>query len=453
MQFNILKWSGVTLLVFLSMAVGAGCSTGAHKVPDNIPPGITDDGAWCWFSSPRAIYVSTENGPRLLTGWMKSNGTVETALVNTADQTVETSVLYSKMEKDDHDNPAFLQLADGRLMAFYSKHSYEKGLFFNISKHPGDISEWENRKTLALNDPDFYAGNPLIPSEPNNHYTYVNPYRLSESGNRIYLFWRGYHYKPNISWSDDNGENWHNGRIMIAADAGGTNVRPYVRYFSNNKDKIHILFTDGHPRNEEFNSVYYAYLKNGAFYKADGTEICTLEQMPFSPAQADKVYDATSGEGRAWVWDVAEDEAGNPVVAYTKHPSEKDHQYYAARFQNNAWKELHVSAGGKWFPQTPLAQKEPEPHYSGGISIDPNNWRRVYYSSDADSELFKVYQADISGEMDSISVPVVVEESEFDQVRPVTIRGEHPVGAPSVLWMENLWYIHWTDYRSVIRMK
>jgi hypothetical protein len=50
--------------------------------------------------------------------------------------------------------------------------------------------------------------------------------------------------------------------------------RPYIKYTSSyNKDnkflRIHMAFTDGHPRNELTNSIYYAYLENNHLYRGD----------------------------------------------------------------------------------------------------------------------------------------------------------------------------------------
>lgn len=33
---------------------------------------LTQDGAWCWFSDPRAIYVDGT----VVTGWVKKDGTI-----------------------------------------------------------------------------------------------------------------------------------------------------------------------------------------------------------------------------------------------------------------------------------------------------------------------------------------------------------------------------------------
>ncbi|TDA71253.1 BNR-4 repeat-containing protein, partial [Halomonas marinisediminis] len=71
--------------------------------------------------------------------------------------------------------------------------------------------------------------------------------------------------------------------------------------------KIHFTFTDGHPRNEKNNSIYYTYYENGAFYKANGKKIKNIADLPLKPEELDIVYDAKKGGAKAWNWDIAED--------------------------------------------------------------------------------------------------------------------------------------------------
>ena len=95
---------------------------------------LTDDGAWCWFSDPRAIYV---NG-QVITGWVMSNGTVEAAFFNIEKQTIQTDELYYRLERDDHNNPAFVKTTNGTVLAMYTRHSL-KDLFINVLD-PDEIS-------------------------------------------------------------------------------------------------------------------------------------------------------------------------------------------------------------------------------------------------------------------------------------------------------------------------
>ena len=135
--------------------------------------------------------------------------------------------------------------------------------------------------------------------------------------------------------------------MIVARPGAASDNRPYVKIASDGKDRIHMIFTDGHPRNEASNSVYYACYRNGAFYKADGTRIAGVGQLPVIPEQADCVYNAAATGARAWVFDVAADEVGRPVIVYTRLPQETDHRYHYARWDGGKWTDSELCAGGK----------------------------------------------------------------------------------------------------------
>ncbi len=92
---------------------------------------LTKDGTWCWFSDPRAIKV----GDDIITGWVKSNGTIEAAKLNTSENKGETSELYHMLESDDHNNPAFVTTGSGEVIVMYTRHS--KKIYLLITLRPG----------------------------------------------------------------------------------------------------------------------------------------------------------------------------------------------------------------------------------------------------------------------------------------------------------------------------
>lgn len=70
---------------------------------------LTKDGAWCWFSDPRAIMVDG----KVVTGWVKTDGIIEAVLFETKSKVIKTNELFSKLEKVDYNNPAFLMTKNG----------------------------------------------------------------------------------------------------------------------------------------------------------------------------------------------------------------------------------------------------------------------------------------------------------------------------------------------------
>lgn len=400
---------------------------------------FTADGGWCWFSNPRAV---SRDG-KTYSGWVTEDGTVQAAELDHASGRVTTVNLHEQYQRDDHDNPSFLFLPDGRLMAFYSQHGGGKfpAIHTRSTVRAGDFTEWTPEVALPLKDDS--GGKAGI--------SYCNPHLLSEENNTLYLFWRGFSFKPTMSKSTDGGKTWTPAQVVFSRPGLPPGNRPYAQYASNGKNRIHMLFTDGHPRNEASNSVYYACYRNGAFYKADGTRICGVDELPFTPEQADCVYDAKKTGVRAWVWDIAFDKNENPVVAYTRLPADDDHRYHCARWDGKGWLDTELCAGGKWFPQTPPGKKESEPHYSSGLALDHEDPSVVYLSRPVNGvrEIERWTTADGGKSWKSEAVTT---NSKFDNIRPVVVR-DHATDGPTALWMNIIGrYVHYTNYRTAIKM-
>lgn len=400
---------------------------------------LTDDGAWCWFSDPRAIMVGND----VFTGWVKKNGTIEAVKFDTASKRIITYDLYPELEGDDHNNPAFILTGKDEILAMYTKHS-KKDLFQNTLKN--------YRSDTTFTKPQFI--NPTSQEElvkfPKEHITYANPFRLKSEKNTMYCFGRWTGYKPNIMWSKDNGASWSKSKVFITNYPFDKNNRPYVKYFSDGDSKIHIVFTDGHPRDEPTNSVYYAYYEHGAFYNANGKQICTMDSIPFEPKDASIVYTSNKLEGRAWIADIGQDEFGNPVLLFTKSPNETNHEYWYARYSNAGWTSKKICDSGKWFPKTPIGEKEREPHYFGGMTIHPNN-SNVLYLSRRVNGVFEIERWETTDNGDSWNQEKITKNSAYDNVRPFIPRGLTHEASEIVLWMENQKYIHYTDYKTSIK--
>ncbi|MGK9370087.1 glycoside hydrolase family 88 protein [Melioribacter sp. Ez-97] len=402
---------------------------------------LTFDGAWCWFSDPRAVYYEG-NHRRTYAAWVDSYGDVIVGYYDHDAKKIASKVLEDNFEIDDHDNPSLLFMPDGRLMVFFTKHSSKYPILLFTMKNPEDISSWE-RKELHLNDEETYKGF-------HSSYTYANPVMLSAENNRIYLFWRGIDYKPNYSYSDDMGKTWRKSRILILPERIYNLRRPYLKIASNGKDKIAFAFTDGHPRNESENSVYYMYYKKGAFYDAENNEIGKLDGEPVKPQNASVVYDAKLTKQKAWVWDVALDREENPVIVYSKFPDDSNHVYCYARWNKKSWNNYDLVNSGKWFPETPDGAIEREPNYSGGISIDHENPNVVYLSVKRDS-VFEIEKWTLEKNKKWIAENITKGSSK-NNVRPVSVLNADEDNPLQVLWMQNTRYVHYTDFFSSIKM-
>jgi len=400
---------------------------------------LADDGTWCWFSDPRAIWLP-DNGGTLLTGFVTKNGSVAALKYNLPSQKKTFSILNEMLEVDDHNNPAFALGPGGDFLAFYTKH-HNTDLYINKCKANDDLQDWG--QPVAINP----NGKEDVEKFGDNKYTYANPFVLSGENKRIYLFGRWIGFKPNMSWSDDGGKTWVPGRVVISPLPFSWGQRPYVKYYSDGRDKIHIVFTDGHPRDEAFNSVYYAFYYRGAFFKADGQMICTLDQLPFQPKEATLIYDAKKTGHRAWVYDIVADKKGNPAVAYARYPSEQEHIYHYAWFDGKKWHDQEVVNSGKWFPQTPEGKKEREPHYSGGMSLSVHEKHTLFVSREVEG-IFEIEKWQFQPQKKKWNHTPITQKSATDQVRPYVVKNSPAKAGNLVLWNSVERYVHYTDYHT-----
>ena len=417
-------------LLALSVAPLPGSAAGA---PGESFASFTADGAWCWFSDPRAV---ARDG-RTYAGWVTAEGSIVVGAWDQATGRIATQVLHPRFEHDDHDNPALLLLPDGRLAAFYSLHA-SGDLRLRSTTRPGDITEWTPERSLGF----------VAPDRGPRGTTYANPVLLTGEANALYVFWRGSDFKPTFAISRDLGATWSTPRTLLARSGADDTNRPYLKLCSEGAGRIDFVFTDGHPRNEPANSVHYLRYEHGAFYKADGTRLGGLDDLPLDPARCDRVYNGASN-GRAWIWDIATAPDGRPAIAFTRLPAEDDHRYEFARWDGNTWRVAEICPAGRWFPQTPPGKTEPEPHYSGGMALDHADPFTLFISRRIDGvfEIERWHSPDVGTTWTS---QPLTSHSHCDNVRPCAVRGA-AAGGPVVLWMSNERYVHYTDFRTTLK--
>ncbi len=425
------------LLVLTIRAVDAE----ADGLPGDRYRRFTHDGAWCWFADPRAVYYAGQQ-QRTYAGWVNSQGDVVVGAFDHRTGSVQTTILHRRMQRDDHANPSLVILPDGRLRAFYSKHD-DTVMRTRISTRPEDIGTWLPEQTLELNNPDE-----LKPGHP-NAVCYSNPVVLGND--ELMLFWRGTNYKPCLAVSRDAGATFGPGRVVFEAPGADARNRPYLKVSCDDGEIIHLAFTTGHPRREPFNSVYYCAFEGHTFRRMNGRVIGTIDDLPLDPARCDIVHDGPKVGVRAWVWDVAADAMGRPAVVYARLPAESRHVYYHASWDGREWVQRPIVDGGAWFPQTPAGEREPEPHYSGGVVLDHAAPRRIYLARPR-LGVFEIERWELSEDGERWTHAAVTDASRFDNVRPVAVRHAPPDG-PRVLWMcVDRHYEHYSRFGCSIRM-
>ncbi len=444
-----LVFLGFILLVFLS------CKDVSKPVI------ISEDGAWCWFSDPRAVYFQGEKSQTYVT-WVTSQGVIQIGAFNHRTNEHEIVSLDSSLKPDDHNNPAILISEEGKILLFYTGHASRMPIQLLVSKNPEDISEWKEPIVLDLNDKE---GCPQY----SQTYTYVNPVYVEREA-AMYLYWRGVDFKPNVSRSLNEGKDWEVGKIFILPDRIYKDRRPYLKVSGGTQVDMHYAFTDGHPRNEESNSIYYCQYNDGVYQTANGEYISDWDNLPISPVKCDRVFDGGGEKGKAWIWDVAENKKGNPVIVFAAFPNDdkvntapyrdsvgnvlrsdmiENHIYYYACWNKGKWVVNEMVNSGKWFPMTEEGENEYESNYSAGLVLDHEDPSVVYLSRLVNGT-FELEKWETKNLGQTWNVTSITSDSSFDNVRPTAVRGAEKGNPMQVVWMNNEHYISYRRFRSSI---
>lgn len=418
---------------------------------------LTPDGAWTWFNDPRAIW---HNG-LLYFGYVRA-ADGKTALSVFDPATGRTTYLWNSgfTQRNDHNNPGLLALADGRLLAIYSRHLTDQYFSFRTSAttNPSTPADWN----AEANIPDS-----------GDRMTYANPIQLTAETNLVFNFCRNLNFNPTLYTSTDNGASWSAPRIFIRAGGGG--VRPYVKFASDGVRRIDFLYTDGHPRDVP-NSLYHFFYQDGAIHRTDGSFLRSFSDLPVLHDAGERgsvIYqysDAPQSDpnqwipgGRAWCWEIATDSNGAPVAVFTVQLDNVtgagwNHDriyYYYARWTGTNWQKRFIAHAGR-----PLYPAEDD--YAGGIALDPVNPNVVFISSNAQNpfdlatltnvplraaERYELWRGVTGDGGLTFTWTQITSNSPVDNLRPYVPRRNG--GEPSVLWFRGT-YTTFTSYSTAI---
>ncbi len=412
------------------------CSALAASLTAAAATTVTQHGAWCWFADPRALHHEnkTLGIDKTYVGSIDNMGNIIAEEYDFANNSKESILIRSWFQPDDHDNPTFIALPDGRVIVFYSRHTDEPCFYYRITDKSGSLATLGEEKKLATQ----------------NNTTYPSPFLLTDDPDHIYLCWRGINWHPTI------------GRLTLPDEKGdmefdmepkqivqSTGARPYCKYTSNGKDKIYLAYTTGHPDNELPNHLYFNSIDINSGDLADiaGKKLGNVWNEPtfkldkspeFVASHSDLVIDSPE-DLRDWVWQLALDEAGRPVVAMvTISPDKKEHKYYVARHDGKEWSKAYIADGGGWFHQSP----DIEHCYSGGMAIDPADVSSVYCSVPVEGRYGKVYEiikytCDSKGQV--TATDTITSNSPKNNIRPYIVQNSE--GSPLRLaWMYGNYY-------------
>lgn len=401
---------------------------------------LSDNGAWSWFMDERVVVhadhvvvgavrsVGDFNATRTDADW----GNVEVSTYSLATGRSRRRVLFRRFEQDDHNNPTFLPLRDGGLLAVYTKHRQNQNIYVQRSE-PGDLLAWSEPDIVQ--SPRSRTGTDAA--------TYSNLFRV-KSG-RILNFYRGYHQDPNVMYSDDEGVTWqYGGRLMQGQDG----YSPYLKYAQDSEGAVHFVATEDHPAVYP-NSLYHGMLDGDVLRATDGAEVATLSANTSVAARTwdfSRVF-AGDPDNVAWMTDIEVDAEDRPVIAFSvqKNRDKFDLRYGYARWDGARWQARQIAYAGQRLYDN-------EADYSGLSALDPQDTRVLYISTNAEPvggaplisatdgrrhhELFRGVTEDAGETWDW---EPITRDSVMDNLRPLVPRwqGERTV----LVWMRGT-YLH-----------
>jgi hypothetical protein len=413
---------------------------------------LNDDGGWCWFESPGAL----QHGSLLLVGSVASgghdknrHGNIELHIHNCSTQITEHVILHERFELDDHDGPALLMRPDERLLVLYAKHGTESHNYSRISLP--NVEAFREFGPVQLYTPSSTT-----------ELTYANLFLLSNESNRIYNFFRGLNgsYKPSYLYSDDLGTTWHNGNVYINVPSTQRH-RPYVRYTSNERDTVHMVYTEGHPRDFD-NSLYHIYYRDGQLYRSDGVKLCSLQVGLESPDQGTQIYRGDP-QHVAWIVDLVLDNNENPVCIYSVQYNSvglsvgeggDDIRYRYARWDGSIWHDYPLAYAG-------CRLYSGEDDYSGLAAIEPDDPSVVYISTNSNpmtgsplisstdgQRHYELFRGSTNDDGQTWTWIALTNNSDADNLRPMrpkrtNKKGSNPYRA--LVWLRGK-YFAYTDY-------
>ena len=432
---------------FVILALCA-CTAAQSRPFEGEPIVLSNDGGWCWFEEPRVVIA---DGwlvvGSVASGWQDSErrGDVEAIVHRLATGETQIVELADRFELDDHDAPAFLHRPDGRWLTMFARHGSENRAFYRISE-PGDPAAWGPTRTF-------------IPTE-RTRLTYSNLFLLPDENNRIYDFYRGLDnsYKPSYAWSDDFGNTWQSGNIVINVPTTERH-RPYVRYASNGRDAVHMLYTEAHPRDYD-NSVYHIFYRDGTLHRSDGTPIAPLTEGLASPSQGTLIFRGDA-DHVAWTVDIVLDTNERPVVVYSVQVGSAglppgqggdDIRYRYARWDGEAWQDHALAyAGSRLYAG--------EDDYTGLAAIDPDDPSTVYISTNAHPETgrplisatdgrrhYEIWRGTTADGGTSWQWTPLTSDSTADNLRPIIASAD---GWRVLVWLRGS-YRSYTDYQQEV---
>jgi hypothetical protein len=378
-----------------------GPAMGYHEAPssdDWFLISSAPDGAWTWFGEPRALH----SGSYTYVGYVDTSGNVCVRAVPDSTHVAGAEIiLKAAYDLDDHINPSFWVRPDGKLQAFYARHSPNEGTM----RTRVSVNTVASDPTLSGG---FAAEVSLDSVLMATTYDYPVPITLSSEGT-TYMFWRSVPTGDRgtlVYSTTTDGDTWTQAQPLYVNLT--KTQRAYWKIASNFTDRIDFAVTDGSPNTDDPTHLAHFYY-DGAWRQSDGTSMGALPAGGFAFADFTPVYTA----GNTWVYDISY-VAGNPVIVHPTYPTPfSAHRYHYSSWDGAAWNiETIADAGNGIDTDTRV--------YSGGIALNRADGQIVYASREVSGqyEMFRYTTADAGA---TWTVEQLTSGSSAKNIRPAAV--------------------------------
>jgi len=323
-------------------------------------------------------------------------------------------------------------------MAFFQQ-THTQNTILCRGKIVNKLLRWQSADTIYSN-----PGEKKITEED---HTELVPFLLSEEKNKLFLFKQTNNSTVTLTTSNDKGKTWSNSKSIFSNKKKGSKNEFIVKYFSDGKNKIHLVFSDS-SNPVKPNNIYYAYYSNGAFYRVDGKKICTINQLPFDITKATCLYEAKKGKQAAFPADIVVDPKGTPAVAYVKNNESNQASYHYNWYDGKKWKDNLVGMVGSKMERTSPINGI---NFSGGITLSPSSEYTLYVSQKTGSA-FEIEKRELNTAGNTWKTTVITSNSQSSNILPYTIKSVPGSEGTILLWIMKSNYPEGNSFKSAIKL-
>jgi hypothetical protein len=293
--------------------------------------------------------VALEHAGDLYVGGVTRSGQIKVGSV--VGGTVSDFTLATH-EADDHSAPSITRMANGKLLAVYTRHNADTTIRYRISTNADDPTAWDTEATLAA------SGGTVSYSQ-----CWV------DSTDRVHLFFRVGNETWGHRYSDNEGSTWSAQKNFLTLT--GDQIYIVTVPAPGDPDTLRMAMV-GHPTISTDHDVYYAEidLTTGDIASPGGASQVNLYDASAAalPSDFEVAFDAaTESNTNLRLFDIGG--GANPQIAFATFTTTANAQYRESRRVSGTWTVSgNIAAAGP-----PVENPVGNNYYFAGMALTDDN--------------------------------------------------------------------------------